>query len=146
MVSMYCSGQQEVEVALNLDKLDATKNTININFRVPALAHPKLNDSGNHRLQLKLNRLSSVFLCTEGETSFLVLPCELPPEMHRKSTDIRSTHQKDMNNWSEWDAWIRQTDIVLDKRLLRQQPARFESEDVLINIGLPHYPAFPQHR
>lgn len=138
MVSMYHIDQQDVEVALSLDRTHADNNCLNINFRIPARISDVNEELGYYRLHLKLNRLSSVFLSTEGHNSFLVIPSDLPPEMYRKTADIRSTHQKGASNWSEWDAWIRQTDIVLDKQLLRQSPGRLENEDMLIHIGLHH--------
>ena len=63
------------------------------------------------------------------------LPTENPPELFRQMDDVRESHQNSSHVWSEWDSWIRQTDVVLDNAKLRESPVKIRNEDAVIDIG-----------
>lgn len=131
MMSMYSSGSQDLEFALDLHK-----KTIDINFRVKVSAKDDILDLGYYRLQLKLDKLSVVFFEKEADSEYLIIPLDAPPELYRKPARISSIHHKGSRYWLEWDTLIRQTDVVLDEQQLRRQPGGLRRHSAIIDIGM----------
>jgi RNA-dependent RNA polymerase len=130
MMLMFTSGQQGVEFALDL-----RRRTFNLNFNIHVNARGETRDFGLYRLQIKFDKLSNVFFEDDADCEMLTIPVELPPELYRKATDIQDTHQAGSKLWTEWDAWIRQTDVVVDENLLREKPTGIKRDQAIVDIG-----------
>jgi hypothetical protein len=130
MMSMYSSGPQAIEFAIDLKK-----KSIDINFHVKFNSKQSMLDLGYYRLQFKLDKLRLAYFEVCEDTEILVIPLENPPELYRKTSQISSIHQIDSGFWSDWDALIRQTDVVVDEQQLRGQPTGLRRESAVIDIG-----------
>lgn len=130
MMSMYSSGHQAIEFAIDLKK-----KSIDINFHVKAISMQSVLDLGYYRLQLKLDKMRLAYFEVCEDSEIMVIPLEAPPELYRKTSQISNTHQTDFGFWSDWDALIRQTDVVVNEQQLRAQPTSLRRESAIIDIG-----------
>lgn len=70
------------------------------------------------------------------ESRTFVIPLETPPEVYRKIHDtIKSFTDDKERRWSEWDTWLRQTDITHLKEALAKLPLTLNNPYAAINIG-----------
>jgi RNA-dependent RNA polymerase len=89
-----------------------------------------------YRFEIPFYKLSDVY-ATQNDSSkkVLVIPLVAPPEFYRRTKDIQATHDARAYNWSDWQTWFRQTDIVFDSARLETTPIQFRKEDARIDIG-----------
>jgi hypothetical protein len=130
MMTMYRSCKQNVEFVLDLGR-----RKINVNFHIHVPVSGEICDLGSYRLQLRLDKLSTVFYENEGGCEILSISLELPPKLYRRTNDVAETHQDGSRFWTEWDALIRQTDVVVDDKTLRREPTGIRKDQAIIDIG-----------
>lgn len=128
------SGEQNIRVTIDL-----ARRTLHIDFHVLPPLPSKVRDLGLFRLQVKLDKMNDIFLKTEGSREIWTIPTDTPPELYKRTTSVEDTHQIGTRAWSEWNAWFRQTDVVLDPNQLRQEPTSMRKDQAIIDIGdCPH--------
>lgn len=133
MMSMYSTGQQDLEMAINLS--NKTRKCIDVNFDVHVQGRHDPAILGRYRLQLKIESLRTIYIEASDDYDILVIPTDAPAELHCKAPNIADTHDKSSNTWSDWDAMVRQTDVVKDKALLRSSPTSIRRDSAIIDIG-----------
>lgn len=131
MMVKYSSRMQDVELVVDL-----TKKAIEINFNIGVSQQSVVTELGRYRLQLKIDNLRSVLVEASSEAEVFIFPLESPPELYRRASDVGSTHHENATAWSEWDALMRQTNVVLDRQGLTCRPLSLQREDAVIDIGM----------
>src|ERR1700760_2660104 len=92
MMTMFSSEKHAVGFSMNL-----IRKNIHLDFYIDFPEKNKPHDLGYHRLQLKLDHLSQIFVEHYDSHEVLVIPMNVPPEMYRKSAEIESTHGQSSN-------------------------------------------------
>ena len=88
-----------------------------------------------YKMCIKLAQIQKAFYISQGPDEMsLVISTELPPEVFRKTRDIKKTHGCDSLFWNERQAWFRQTDIDSNPTA-RRSPVQLKKDTPLIDIG-----------
>ncbi|KIW07479.1 uncharacterized protein PV09_01446 [Verruconis gallopava] len=130
IMSMFTSMEQNVYFLMNLNK-----KTISVDFCISAPGKSGRHDLGNFRLQLRLDRILAVYFEPVGSHEVMTITVDFPPRLYRRSTDINVTHQNDSRLWSEWDAMIRQTGVILPETVTRLHPAGIRNDEAIVDVG-----------
>jgi RNA-dependent RNA polymerase len=72
----------------------------------------------------------------------LVISLDSPPPFYRKREDEKSCHSDETCQWSEFDTWFRQTDIVYDPYRLQRATVTLHKERPVIDIGIVPNPSY----
>jgi hypothetical protein len=130
MMLMQEAAEQEIEMSLDL-----SKKSITFNFHVAVSTANGASDLRYYRLQVKFDKLSAIY-CESTETSEIwTIPVDSPPEILRKPTELDSSHHTSLSVWTEWDALVRQTDVVTDSQALRLRPSGLRRDSAILDIG-----------
>ncbi|KAF2435682.1 RdRP-domain-containing protein [Tothia fuscella] len=121
------------ELVLNL-----ARKQIDVKFPLPIQKQDPSQqpEIDSYRFQIPLSKLNRIYV-TQPSRSYrvMVIPLDAPPEFYRRTKDIQATHDSSAQNWSDWQTWFRQTDIVLDQQRLQNTPIRFRKDDAIVDIG-----------
>ena len=66
----------------------------------------------------------------------LVMSLDSPPQFFRKREDEEACHSDENMEWSEFDTWFRQTDLVYDPYRLARAVVTLHKERPVIDIGM----------
>jgi RNA-dependent RNA polymerase len=131
----------------NLFELNLLRRHIHIQFPVntvrdsgPKVAHDKSASppkrAARYCFRIPLEQLQRVHeIQIDQVTKALLISLETPPNFFRKADDIQQTHDEGSVYWTEWDTWLRQTDIVDKPENLRSATVTLKKVRPIIDIG-----------
>lgn len=98
---------------------------------------PSLDRHNQYMFQIPFDQLTKIRKFNlNGEAFALIISVESPPLYFRKRQDQFAGHTKENLQWSEWDTWYRQTDIVYDPCILQEETIALHKDRPVIDIGL----------
>lgn len=106
------------------------------NRKNPAASIGDLARNSQYMIWIPFEQIEKIYRVdlNDNTTSFIIsLDC--PPCFFRKRQDMRASHAKEANVWSEMDTWYRQTDIIYDPSTIKQKPVSLRKGEVEIDIG-----------
>lgn len=130
MLKLHQAAPAEVKMSLH-------RNWIDIDFKI-AIAAQRHSHMQSYRLRVQFAQLKEAYKMSNSVTGkvALVIPTELPPLMFRKIDDVKRTHREGASSWSEWQMWIRQTDIDESGPIDRTAAiTQLRKECALVDIG-----------
>ena len=95
----------------------------------------KCNRQNQYRFEIPFGHLKAIQRLEMPGGFGLLISLDSPPQFYRKSTLPTTGHTDEGNQWTEFDSWYRQTDLVYDPRQLQTTIVTLHKERPVIDIG-----------
>lgn len=90
----------------------------------------------SYMFQIPFSQLEKIYRVEVTETcSALIVTINSPPQFYRKRPPGPASHVENALVWSEFDTYLRQTDIVFDREHLKTSSIALNKEMATIDIG-----------
>ncbi|KAH7381767.1 RNA dependent RNA polymerase-domain-containing protein [Cadophora sp. MPI-SDFR-AT-0126] len=97
---------------------------------------PSYDRHNQYMFHIPFDQLTKIQRLDFSDVAFaLVISVESPPQYYRKRQDQKAGHTKENPQWSDWDTWYRQTDIVYDPYILQKEKIALHKDRPVIDIG-----------
>ncbi|KAF3930202.1 hypothetical protein ABW20_dc0102476 [Dactylellina cionopaga] len=147
MMSMYTleslvhkNSKLSVEITF---EVNLRRKELNIRFTVPfktTQGKPKLRRE-KYLVRIPFIGLEGLYdtLCDRSDERLhsILIPLQHPPQIWRKMHNTAQSHQKSgqSRRWTEWDSWLRKTDIIENEDNLQLEPLAIRKTKPTIDIG-----------
>ncbi|KAK8201885.1 hypothetical protein M8818_005409 [Zalaria obscura] len=90
----------------------------------------------SYRIFIPLAQMTTIHETHHNDQTVFTFSLESPPKFYRMATDVEATHVSTRGEWTEQQAYFRQTDIDIDMSARNNLPVTLNKTGCRIDIGM----------
>lgn len=126
-VTFSATHQRPLQLKLNL----FARKHIEIKFSIHNSRH-----YDSYRIFIPLAQMTTIHETHHNDQTVFTFSLESPPKFYRMATDVEATHVSTRGEWTEQQAYFRQTDIDIDMSARNNLPVTLNKTGCRIDIGM----------